>query len=476
MTVRNAPPRATTPVPGSVWWTAAVLAFGSVMTGLDTSLINVAIETIGAELGASLTQTQWVNSGYLLALAAALPVTGWLSRRLGAGRLWLWSLAGFTVTSALCALATTAELLIAARVLQGLTGGLLIPAGMAILGQVAGRERMGRVIAVSSVPSILAPAFGPILGAVLIDNLSWQWMFLINVPIGLLGLLLGARAVPGGERGGGGWLDVWAALLVATGLPLLTYAITAAMERRTLFAPGVLVPLVAALAALAGFVARSLRAERPLMDLRLAGDRVYAAAASTVTFSSAALFSGLIVMPLYFQTGTGADVIRTGLLLMAFSLGAAVTFPIAGRLTDRHGGGIVTLAGLAVAVLGTVPMALLPADASLVLVEALQVVRGVGLALAGSPVVSAALARVRGDQMPDASAQVNILSRVGGAIGSALCVVVLSGALADAGTPEETAAAFRLTFWWLTGITTVALVLATWLTRVERAVRRAEAN
>ncbi|WP_433230964.1 DHA2 family efflux MFS transporter permease subunit [Micromonospora sp. CA-248260] len=462
----------TTAVPAPVWRVAVVLASGSVMTGLDTSLVNVGIEIIGRELDASLTEMQWINSGYLLALAAALPTCGWVSRRIGTGRLWLWALAGFTLTSALCALARSADTLIAARVLQGLTGGLLIPTGMAILGQVAGSGRMGRVIAVSSVPAILAPAFGPIIGALLIDNFSWRWMFLVNVPIGIVGLLVALRVVPRGAAGRAARPDVPALFLVALGLPLLTYAVTAAMDRRGLFAAAVLAPLAVALVALVLFVHRSLRAAEPLMDLRLTRDPVYAAAASTIFFSSAALFGGLIVMPLYFQLAMARGIIDTGLLLMAFSLGATVTFPVAGRLTDRHGGGIVTVVGLVVTVAGTVPMAVLPSDPNVVLVEALQVVRGVGLALAGSPVVSAALARVRSHQMPDASAQVNILSRVGGAVGSALCVVVLADALADARSEVEVAAAFRSTFWWLTGMAAVALVLATWLTRAQRGARR----
>ncbi|MEV4773261.1 DHA2 family efflux MFS transporter permease subunit [Micromonospora humida] len=466
----------TTAVPAPVWWLAVVLASGSVLTGIDTSLVNVGIEVIGRDLGASLTEAQWINSGYLLALAATLPVCGWLSRRIGPGRLWLWSLTGFTLTSASCALARSVDMLVVARVLQGLTGGLLIPAGMAILGQAAGRERMGRVIAVASVPSILAPAFGPIIGALLVDNLSWHWMFLVNVPIGIVGLLLALRVVPRGEAGRAGRLDLPALLLVALGLPLLTYAVTRATDHGELLAPPVLVPLVAALVALALFVHRSLRADEPLMDLRLARDPVYAAAAGTIVFSGAALFGGLIVMPLYFQLGTGRDIVDTGLLLMAFSLGAAVTFPLAGRLADEHGGGVVALVGLTVVVVGTMPMALLPADPDLVLVEALQVVRGVGLALAGSPVVAAALARVRPDQMSDASSQVNTLSRVGGALGSALCAVVLAGALADAGSDAEVAAAFRVTFRWLTGMALVALVLAARLNRAQRRARRAQAR
>lgn len=457
----------------SVWWTAAVLAFGSVMTGLDTSLVNVGLDVIGRDLQASLTELQWINSGYLLALAAALPVCGWLSRRLGAGRLWLWALVGFTVTSVLCGLSPNAWALIVTRVLQGLTGGLLIPSGMAILGQVAGQARMGRVIAISSVPSILAPAFGPIIGALLIDRFSWHWLFLINLPVGVVGLLLAWRLVPRGAATQTGPLDVPGLLLIALGLPLFTYAVAAVAQQQNLFTPSVATPLVVAVVVLALFVRRSLRIPAPLLDLRLAKDRVFAAAASTVVFSSAALFGGLIVMPLFFQIGLGRDIVDTGLLLMAFSLGAAATFPVAGKLADSYGGGIVTLVGLVVTVASTIPMALLPADPNLVLVEGLQVVRGIGLALAGSPVVSAALARAQSHQMPDASAQVNILARLGGASGSALSVVVLSNGLTSDSKADITAA-FHTTFWWLTGMAAIALVLSIWLTRVQRGTTRSK--
>ncbi len=153
----------------------------------------------------------------------------------------------------------------------------------------------------------------------------------------------------------------------------------------------------------------------------------------------------------------------TGLLLTAFSLGAAVTFPIAGWLTDRFGGGIVATAGLGITLVSTVPFAVLPADMNLISVEALQVVRGIGLALSGQPVISAAFATVKSHQLPDATAQINILSRVGGALGSALFVVILTQHLPTDATGAGTADAFRTTFWWLTLAGVAALVAALWL-------------
>ena len=451
-------------VPSDVWRLAFLLAFGSLMAGLDTALVNLGLETMGRQLDAPLSTMQWVQSGYLLALAAALPLCGWLGRRLGAGRLWSWALVGFTAASCLCAFSPTAAVLIVARVLQGVSGGLLVPAGMTVLGQIAGRARMGRVIAVSSVPSILAPALGPPLGAALIASLSWRWLFLINIPVGVVGSFLALRYVPRGERADAGPLDLSSVALASVGLPLTVFGVTASVE-----APGAgstWVCLIAGLVTLAGFVLRSLRTAHPLIDLRVIGNREFGAAAAEVFFGGAALFGGLIVMPLYFQIQLGADVVEAGLLLMAFSVGAAVTFPVAGWLNDRFGAGVVTTVGLVVTVASTAQTAMLDAQPNLVLLEALQVVRGIGLALAGSPGVSAALSAVHHRQVPDASALVNILSRVGGALASALFVAILAAGPAAGG--GAAAPAFRTTFWWLTGTAVVALAAAVWLMAEQR--------
>jgi nitrate/nitrite transporter NarK len=251
----------------------------------------------------------------------------------------------------------------------------------------------------------------------------------------------------------------------------LIFGITQAAELQTVLAVTVLAPLLAGITALALFTRRCLRRESPLLDLRLVRNRVYAAASFEVLFNGAALFGGMIVMPLYFQLQRQASIVETGLLLMAFSLGAAATFPIAGRLTDRYGGGIVAAVGLIVTVASTIPFALLPADANLVLVEALQLVRGVGLALAGMPVVSAAFATVKRHQLDDATAQINILSRVGGALGSALFVVILANNLPAQAVGAASADAFHIIFWWLTAAALAALGASGWLVAEQHRAR-----
>lgn len=451
-----------------VWGVAAVITFGAFMTGLDTSLVNVGISTIGRELGSDLAATQWVASGYLLALAAALPASGWLGRWFGAGRVWVAALAGFTVTSGLCAIAPNLDVLVGARALQGLAGGLLVSTGISILAQLVGRQGMGRVLAITGVPTVLAPAIGPTAGALLLAHFSWPWLFLINIPIGALGLVLGLRFVPAGDRENSGRLDLVGLVLVAAGVTALTYGITEAAQRQNVTQLPIAASLLGGAAALGVFTRRSLRVRSPLLDLRLFTNRVFAAATSQTLFGGAALFGGQIIMPLYFQLQRDRSVVATGLLLLPFGLGAAATFPIGGRLTDRFGGGRVAAAGLTLTTLVTVPMALLGTQADLVLVETLQVLRGVGLALSGAPVIAAAMAAVARHQLDDASAQINIVSRVGGALGSAVAVAILTSGLASDSSRGTVTSAFHTVFWWLTGASLLALVGAARLTMAQR--------
>jgi EmrB/QacA subfamily drug resistance transporter len=446
--------------PATVWRVVPVVIFGAFMSNLDTSLVNVGLDTIGRQLHAPLGSVQWVTNGYLLALAAALPLCGWLGRYVGVGRLWLWSLVAFTVASGLCAVAPGVGPLVALRVVQGVAGGLLTPAGQTIIGQVAGPARMGRVMNTIGVALVLAPALGPTVGGLLIAHLSWPWLFLVNLPVGVVALALGLRVVPRGARGGAGPLDVVGVLLVGAGLPLLSYGIIGASGGPV--AARSVVALAAGAAAVVAFAVRSLRQRAPLLDLRLYRNRVYAAAQVSVFFTGSALFGGMIILPLYFELLRGRGVVATGLLLVSYGAGAAVAMLLGGRLTERFGGGLTSVAGLAVTVATTAPLAWLGPHAGLVAIEALLFVRGIGLGLSGLPAMSVAYATVPRAKLPDATSQANIIRRVGGSLGGALFVVVLGS--------RPGLAAFHATFWWLTGAAAFALLLAAWLAVEERRV------
>ncbi|MGC1287763.1 MAG: MFS transporter, partial [Streptosporangiaceae bacterium] len=180
---------------------ALVLMLGSLASGLDTTIVNVALDRLGRSFGVSVATVQWVSTGYLLALTITMPLTGWATRRFGARAMWLASLGTFLLGSMLCGIAWSMPALIAFRVLQGLGGGMLLPLVRVILGQAAGKERMGRAMVFVAVPGGLTPVLGPILGGLVVSALGWRWAFYINAPICLLGLVLAWRLVPGGERG-----------------------------------------------------------------------------------------------------------------------------------------------------------------------------------------------------------------------------------------------------------------------------------
>jgi EmrB/QacA subfamily drug resistance transporter len=408
-------------VPAAVWRVAGVVVVGAFMTQLDAALVNIGLATIADDLGQTLQATQWIVSGYLLALVVGLPLCGWLVGRVGAGRLWSWALAGFTLASVLCAFAPNLGSLVAARAVQGLTGGLLLPAGQTIIAQVAGRERMGRVMSLVGAPLVLGPALGPTLGGFIISQASWPWLFWINLPIGLVGLWLGRRFIPRGGGGSSAPFDLPGFVLIGVGLPAVTYAVGTAGSGSI---AAVAVPLVVGLAAVAAFVWRSLRTSAPLLATRLFAQRVFAASAATSFLAGAVQIGVLVVWALHFQLVRGYDLVTSGLALLVFALGSAL-LPLAGRATDRYGGGPVALAGAVLATVTLVPLTLLPPDTPVVVVEIGLFLLGVANAMSVVPTSTAAYVTLPPAKVPDAVTQINILLRLGGAVGAAAVVTVL---------------------------------------------------
>src|SRR5436190_8667906 len=210
-----------------VWRIAIVVILGAIMSVLDTTIVNVALSTLSRDLHTSLDGIQWVVTGYMLALAAVIPVTGWAASRFGARRLYLISLVLFTAGSALCGLAWSPESLIAARVLQGLGGGMLMPIGQMILVKAAGPRNLPRVMSAIGIPIILAPVFGPTLGGLLVEHAGWQWIFFVNLPVGVAAVFAALRLLPkeAGSPATAGRLDALGLALVAPGLVAITYGL-----------------------------------------------------------------------------------------------------------------------------------------------------------------------------------------------------------------------------------------------------------
>jgi EmrB/QacA subfamily drug resistance transporter len=463
-----------TKIDAYVWRISGVVIVGSIMSILDTTIVNVALATLSRELHSTIDQIQWVVTGYMLSLAAVIPITGWAARRFGAKQVYLTSVVLFTLGSALCGLATSTTELIVFRVLQGLGGGMILPIGQLMMAEAAGPARMGRVMSVVAVPAMLAPILGPTIGGLILESVTWRWIFFVNVPIGIIAVIAAARILPKVERGKADRLDVKGLLLLATGLPLLTYGLAEVGATGSFTSVKVIVPIVVGVGLIAAFVLHALRIKNPLLDVRLYKRTTFASASFAMFCLGAALFGGMILLPLYWQEIRHFSVVDTGLLTAPQGLGAAMAMPLAGKLTDRYGGGPLALFGVTVCTIATIPFALIGAHTSVVWLSVAMFVRGVGIGFGFMPAMAAAFAALDRSELAHATPQLNVLQRVGGSIGTAVLAVVLSRALIGTHTIAAMAAAYGTAFWVSAALTAIAIVPCIILLRAERAARRAK--
>ncbi|MEV6140663.1 MDR family MFS transporter [Nocardia sp. NPDC051990] len=432
---------------------------GALASLLDTTILSVAITGLGRQFDASLPTLQWVASAYLLAMAVAIPLTGWSVERFGAKTMWMSALAVFVVASMLCGLAWSIGSLIVFRVAQGLAGGMILPLAQTILAQAAGQSRFGRVMALVAIPGQLAPIIGPVLGGALIDGAGWRWVFYINVPIVGLALLLAWRGMPRERPAGRPPLDVIGLALLSPALAALIFGLS--QTGRGIGNASVIASLVIGITLTGAFTWHALRARiTPLLDLSLLGIRSYGLVAILTFLSGASIFGPMFLLPLYYQRVHGLSAAEAGLMLSPQGLGTALSLLIAGRLNDRVGPRPVVLAGLAVTVMATIPLTW-SGTGDLVQIITL-LVRGMGLGAAGIAMMAGAYQGLHRDQIPGATGLTSVIQRIGGSFGTAVLAVILQRASTGVTTPSGLAGAFGDTFWWTVGFALIALIPA-WL-------------
>ncbi|NDU74990.1 DHA2 family efflux MFS transporter permease subunit [Actinomadura sp. DSM 109109] len=464
-----------------------VVVLGAIMSILDVTVVNVAINDLAKEFETSLATIQWVATGYTLALATVIPITGWASARFGTKRLYMISIGLFVIGSMLAGMAWSAESLIAFRVLQGLGGGMIMPAGMTILTQAAGPQRVGQVMSIVGVPMLLGPILGPIIGGYLVDDVSWRWIFFINLPIGIIALALAARILKRDEPKPAERLDFVGLLLLSPGLASLIYGVAKGAELKDFLATGAFGFWAVGAVLMLGFVVRALKASNPLIDLRLLKRRSVAAASGTMVLFMAAFMGAMLLLPLYYQTVRGEGALQSGLLLAPQGLGAMITMPIGGKLTDRIGPGRVVLVGMVVVVLSVAGFAsILEADTSYWALGGALFVMGLGMGMTMMPTMAAAIQTLVHDEVPRASTMLNIIQQVSASIGTALISVLLAnrltselggGAGGEIGSAEKVppaimqkiagpmADAFQHTYWYSAGLLLLAFLPALLLPR-----------
>jgi EmrB/QacA subfamily drug resistance transporter len=439
---------------------ALALLVGGIAAILDSTMVTLALHTLVVRLHSTDGIIQWVTTGYLLAMAVAIPVTGWAESRWGGKRTWLAALVVFVVGSVLCALSWSDASLIGSRILQGIGAGLIFPLMQTLALRAAGGKASSKLIAIVSLPLALGPVLGPVIGGVILSWLSWRWLFLVNVPVIAVGLVLAWRLLPADRPDPGARrarLDVIGLVLLAPALAGILLGLFNLSEDDGIGHAGVLVPLLAGIVLLAAFTAWASRPgdRHPVVDIRLLRLRSLGTASAVLFTTGAALYAGMFLLPLYYQQLRGETVLNAGLLLIPQGVGSLVSRFAVGGLVGRVGARAVTIASFLLTAIATIPFAFAGAHTSAWWLGVALLIRGFGLGAVLIPPMSVAYQDVAPAGIPHATMTTRITQQVGASFGTAIVAVALQRLLA-----HGVARAFQGGFWWAIGITIAALIPA----------------
>jgi EmrB/QacA subfamily drug resistance transporter len=403
---------------------AAAFLFGIFMDLLDLTVVNVALPTLGRTFEVGPSTLSWVVTGYLLSLAVWIPASGWLGDKFGTKKIFIFALVAFTAASALCGIAQTAEQLIAYRILQGVGGGMMVPVGTAMLFRAFPAHERARAAVVMTVPTVIAPALGPVLGGWLVDSVSWRWIFLINVPIGVLGTVFCLLFLKEQKEEAAGRFDLPGFVLSGAGLALVLFALSRGPEHGWTSAP-VLLTGSGGIVAFVLLAIVELRIAEPMLDLRLFQDRMFRAANIVWFAAGMSLMGVFFILVLFMQNLQGYSAIETGWILLPGAATVTVFAPIAGKLYPLVGPRRLLATALALFAASSGAMVLIDIETSVWWLLATIVVRGVAMAFTFIPLQAATFATISSASTGRASSLFNTNRQVAAAVGVALLATVL---------------------------------------------------
>jgi DHA2 family multidrug resistance protein len=408
--------------------TIAVMA-GTFMEIVDTTVVNVALPHIAGSMASSTDETTWVLTAYLVSNAIILPITGWLSALFGRKRFLLLCLVLFTVSSMLCGAATSLAELIVFRIIQGLGGGALQPISQAILLETFPVEERGMAMALWGIGVIIAPIIGPVMGGWVTDNLTWRWAFYINLPIGILSVLLTWMFIFDPEylrRRRAGSIDYWGLGLLALGLAALQVVLDRG-EREDWFSSAFITRLaIISAVALICLVWRELKTEHPVVDLRLFKERNYASGVTIMFFFGFVLYGTILLLPLFLQTLMGYDATLAGWALAFGGMSSLMIMPVVGRLTTVMDSRILVFVGLLINALAVYLMSQFNTQINFATAWWPRFIQGFGLGSTFVSLTTLTMSRISQVKMGNATGIFNLMRNLGGSFGIATATTLLS--------------------------------------------------
>ena len=427
------------------WIVAIVVVFNSFMQYMDATIVNVALPTIGVFFHASATTAAWTTTAYLLSFAMIIPVSGWMGDRFGTKQIFIAGLVLFTLSSVLCALSSSIGSLVAFRVLQGAGAGALSPVGTAMLYRVFGPTERARVAAFVAVPTVVAPTVGPILGGWLVQTAGWIWIFTVNVPVGIIGVVMAAVLLRERVQPGEGSFDGLGFATATLGVGALVYGLQE-LGQRGLSSPSVLVAIVGGAMILVIFVTVELRIDHPMVNLRLFTDRLFTSGNVTQLFVQALFMGNIFLLPFLLQSQKGLPPLASGLVSFPVAVGVGMAVPLAARWYRAIGPWRLLLASMGLSIASSVGFIFVTAATGEWVVRALLLPRGWSFGLALVALAAATYARVSPQLMGRATALYTVVGQVGASLGVAFLASVLAARMAVhhalPGNPQTSAGAW----------------------------------
>ena len=444
------------PASAHKWVVAGTVLTGTIMAVLDSSIVNVALPDMSGTLGATIEEITWVVTSYILAQVIVMPITGLLAARFGRKRFYMASVVLFTGASMACGLAHSLGMMVVFRIIQGFGGGVLLTVSQAILRESFPPEEQGIAMGLYGLGAVLAPAFGPTLGGWITDQYSWPWIFYINVPVGILNLMLVSRFIedPSYLVREKGYID-WPGLgLLVLGLGSLQLMLEEG-ERNDWFQSMYIVRLaVIAAVGLILFVWRELSAGRPAVNLRILRNVSFSSATALGGVLGLALNGSLFLLPVFLQNLLGFNAMQSGITMMPRSLAMAVLMPIGGRFYNRLGPRLMVGGGLLVCGYGFYTMASLTTEVGYWELFWPQLWQGVGFSLIFVSLSTAALSTIPKPRMTAATGLYNVVRQVMGSVGIAIAATTLStSTIRYHAVLSEDAGASKVASQWMSGVT-----------------------
>ncbi|HET9282606.1 MAG TPA: DHA2 family efflux MFS transporter permease subunit [Candidatus Angelobacter sp.] len=403
------------------WIVAISVMLGTFMEVLDTTVVNVSLQHIAGSLSVTPEEATWVLTSYLVSNAIVLPLTGWLANYFGRRNVLLASVGGFTIFSFLCGIAPNLPLLIIFRVFQGATGGGLQPLSQAILMEAFPPEKRAKAMAFWALGIVVAPMLGPVLGGWITDSYSWRWLFYINIPVGIMAVLMALMFIhdpPYIKRGEGG-IDYWGIGYLALGIGALQIMLDKGQEEDWFGSKFIVTLFVICVVGLVAFVIRQLTAEHPVVDLRIFKNRTYATGVFLMTVLGFVLYGSTVLLPLWLQTLMGYPALQAGLAMLPRGLGSFMFMPLVGILMGKIEARRLLGTGLLVAAYSLYQLSTLNLNAGYWDIFWPQLLQGTSLGLLFVPLTTITNGPIPKEQMGNATSLFNLMRNIGASIGIA---------------------------------------------------------